>query len=215
MKLKGVVGSFATPTAGVHRSRAAHRGCPPTPRLLTFSVFPAQFSVEVLDDPRQLLLLRLARHFVRDGDVEVVRLVLRLYRLHMVPELHDIVAATTTAAAGSLPPRTQLRVARRAGAGAGAGAGAPGNKAPADWSTQGGMLRNWQSVTQSRGPSLVATADVPWDVYVHVGNVRNRAHQRDAFNDGWFVIFFYFFFERVNFKIFSKMIVRFNSMNDV
>lgn len=90
--------------SGVHRSRAAHRGCPPTPRLLTFSVFPAQFSVEVLNDPRQLLLFRLVRHFVRDGDVEVVRLVLCLYRLHMVPELHDIVAAATTAAAGSLPP---------------------------------------------------------------------------------------------------------------
>lgn len=178
--------------SGVHWSRAAHRGCPPTPRLLTFSVFPAQFSVEVLNDPRQLLLFRLVRHFVRDGDVEVVRLVLRLYRLHMVPELHDIVAA----AAGSLPPRTQLRAARRAGAGAGAGAGTPGNKAPADWSTRGGMLRNWQSVTQSRGPSLIATADVPWDVYVHVGNVWNRAHHemRSMTEDLWVVVVFFLLF---------------------
>lgn len=108
VKLKGDVGSFAVLSAGVHRSRAAHRGYPPTPRCLTFSVFPAQFSVEVFDDPRQLLLLRLARRFVRDGDVKVVRLVFRLYRLHMVPELHNTTAAaaavTTTSAAGSLSP---------------------------------------------------------------------------------------------------------------
>lgn len=88
--------SISHSAPGLHRSTAAQ------PRLLTLSVFPAQFSVEVFDDPRQFLLLRLARRFVWDGDVKEVQLVFRLSRLNIVPEVHNTAAAAAaaTSAAG-------------------------------------------------------------------------------------------------------------------
>lgn len=61
----------------------------PTERLLTLSVFPAQFSVDVFDDPWQLLLLPLARCFIWNRHVEQLLVVFRLPCLDIVPEVHS------------------------------------------------------------------------------------------------------------------------------
>lgn len=59
-------------------------------KLLTLFVFPAQFSVNIFDDPWQLVLLNLARRLIWNQHVKRLRNVFRLPCLGIVTGVHNV-----------------------------------------------------------------------------------------------------------------------------